>query len=88
MLADSSPPPFYPCEGLSDLTLRFGGESEGLPHDCRAIAPSDEIRSQVESLKPRLTLDRYRRNLVNPDVVPTAIRMALLCLRLTIVTRC
>ncbi|MBO9998354.1 MAG: hypothetical protein J7641_04980 [Cyanobacteria bacterium SID2] len=34
MLSVSPPPPPYPCEGLYDLTLHFGGEQESLPQDC------------------------------------------------------
>ena len=60
----------YPCEGLYDVTLQFGGEQESLPQDCQATA--DMVKHS-----PQMTLRDYRQNLRNPDFVPTALRVAM-----------
>ncbi len=63
------------CDGLYDFMIYFGGEREGLPHDCRQVAWGD--RPMHKSSGYQVTLNTYRKNLQNPDFVPGAIRMAL-----------
>ena len=68
-------PTLYPCDGLYDLTLRFGSEQESLPQDCRSAQVSGVTAPRRSP--SRMTLQTYRGNLFNPKVVPTAIRTAL-----------
>ena len=66
------PTTFHPCEGLYDFTLQFGGEQESLPQDCQSSQPSSLIKHS-----PQVSLRAYRKNLRNPDFIPTALRVAL-----------
>lgn len=68
-------PTLYPCDGLYDLTLRFGSEQESLPQDCRSAQISD-VKAPQRS-PSCMTLQTYRSNLFNPRFAPTAIRTAL-----------
>ncbi|MEB3210726.1 MAG: nitrate/nitrite transporter NrtS [Leptolyngbyaceae bacterium] len=77
MLAtESNPLATRPCDELYELTLRFGGEREWLSSDCHAQSPDSRPAQPAPSDPARLTFDTYRKNLLNPHFMPTAIRMA------------
>ncbi|HEY9818123.1 MAG TPA: nitrate/nitrite transporter NrtS [Candidatus Obscuribacterales bacterium] len=76
MLAAPPTPAANPCDGLHTLLLYLGGERESLPTDC---SPSPIMAApESPAHPPTVTLADYRKSLRNPDLVPQAVRMALI----------